>query len=535
MVLPFTLTVIARTALWVLTTALLTACEEGEDPSSRPLEPDATITTETNPDNPFSTFVDVTVDQDVNVQVEHGLDGAFDRTTPEQAATAGEPLRLLVLGLEADRQHDLRLHARDGSRHWRSESLVVETDPLPDDFPACEVEFFIDESEFTAEEVICINAFFDDDESRPVYFCIDRWGTPVSWLRHPDDEGLQAVRALTDGGWASVGVIDSRIAVFDQAGALTVDHKHLWFAGKTRFQHDWIDTHETIEIAEGPWAGAVAFLTATVEPWDGPGEDWIVGEGIIVFDFHTNEVLWDWSVHGEQGDGHSISTLLSYDRQGFVCVWPGWLHANALLHGLDEHGRDYFWISLRAQDWIIKIDAATDEVLWRFGYQGDFEFVDDLDAANPVPLDPVRFMYQQHAPEWQRRDGSRTRFLVFDNGVIRPDANGQPTALDRHSRVVEFELDEETMRATVNFEYGSPDPGSPEHFWSRMNGDADMLPGGDAVQFTVGGSVPPWIAEVSYPGGEPRWRLTCGNTVPRYRVNYFPSLYDTTWWYEVDR
>ena len=103
-------------------------------------------------------------------------------------------------------------------------------------------------------------------------------GVPEMANLGPDDQGLLAVRVLQDGGWASVSDSDSLLALFDDRGGLIRDYRHIWFEGKTRFEHHWIDMHETLQITEGPWAGALAFISNVSEEWGGPEEDWLRGE-----------------------------------------------------------------------------------------------------------------------------------------------------------------------------------------------------------------------------------------------------------------
>jgi hypothetical protein len=520
-----------RSALLLLSGMLaVLACGAGDGPFVDSCALEGNIRVLANETNPFSALARVTVDSDIEVRVEYGVGEAFDRSTPTATLSAGQMTEFLVLGLRPDTQYDIRAVAIDGERSWTSSTQTFQTSPLPEGWPECTVTA-PDPTLFDDNEVICSNHRLVDET--PIYACVDRDGVPVWWLRHPDGERMQQITALPDGSFAAVGDSDSFVAFFDRYGEMTGEYIDLWFEGRTRFFHDWVDMHEVVELTEGPWAGAVAFTTATVDIVDGEERG---GSGLIVFDRHTEEVVWDWHIHGEMGDGVSIDPdMIDYDRYGIHDEGGAryWNHGNALLHGIDDGG-EFFWMSLRAQDWVIKIDVETDQVLWRLGYGGDFELVDDLDAADPEPLDPRRWFYQQHAPEWQAHDGDRARFLIYDNGVTRPDADGDPDSTDQYSRIVELEIDEDSRRATVHFEYGSPDEDDPAHFYSKQLGDADMLPGASSLMFDEGlGN--PWIAEITYPGGQETWRYHCPDMPRFYRLNYFPSLYDTTWWYDIER
>jgi len=70
-------------------------------------------------------------------------------------------------------------------------------------------------------------------------------------------------------------------------------------------------------------------------------------------------------------------------------------------------------VSLRNQDWIVKIDygnnSGTGNVVWRLGLQGDFSVVSN---------DPLPWFSHQHDIEF---DG--TTFELYDNGNTRITQN----------------------------------------------------------------------------------------------------------------
>ncbi len=112
----------------------------------------------------------------------------------------------------------------------------------------------------------------------------------------------------------------------------------------------------------------------------------------------------------------------------------------------------------------------------------------------------------------ERQAGVRVRFVVFDNGNQRREG---------------YEIDERQMLAAPTFSLGSSNPADPSSFHSKIRGDADILPEGDRLQYVVSFSDRPYIAEVTYPGGEEIWRAQMPSGTAAYRVSYFPSLYET--------
>jgi len=483
------------------------------------------VEVEPSPNDPFSALISGRFSEDADVYAEAGSASDPTQSTPTVSIAADQRVEILITGLPADSDSSLRLVAEPvADVRTSSDPMVFVPEDAPMPSGDCVVERGV-----TAEVeagVFCTRGAPSDH----LYYCVDRTGTPVWWLKHPDEIWFGHVQPLSGGGFAAVGGNTSLLALFDEQGSLLSEYSAPWFEGKTRFEHAFIDMHDVIELKAGPWAGALAFQTATTEATkEGDGR---VGAGIIVFQPETGAVLWDWSVHGTTGDGRPIDEKLDYDRIGTSWEKDGsWGSSNALVHEIDGM-EQFFWLSLRRQDWLIKIDVETDAVIWRLGRQGDFALVSSLDDA-ATPLDDQHWMYQQHAPEIQAREGARVSFLVFDNGLVRIDSDGEEIDAPQYSRVVEFTLDESAMQATIAFTHGSPDPHDPQWFYADGGGDADMLGGGGRMLY-VKGRDGPYISEISYPSGEERWRYACPDRATLYRAAFYPSIYDLVWWSRVD-
>ncbi len=181
----------------------------------------------------------------------------------------------------------------------------------------------------------------------------------------------------------------------------------------------------------------------------------ICGDHLTEFN-PQGEVVWRWS---------SFEHLdTSRRREGFDAAFPplidpdtnepskDWTHGNAVVYNPDD---DSILLSLRHQDWIIKIDHETGDVLWRLGDEGDFALTEGS------------WFFHQHSPQWQP-DGS---LLLYDNG------NGNPyvTVDGWFSRAVRYSIDEMTMEAAVVWEDDAED------FLSEAMGDADRMPGGNIL------------------------------------------------------
>ncbi len=419
-----------------------------------------------------------------------------------------------VLGLVADSTVRVRVDVVEAGTTWALGPLEVAIPPLPDTLTGCSAESLVEDPDWSEEEAICLPGGLDTTRG---FVCFNRTGQPIWAVSHVESPDPKLLRPLMDGSLLLSGSSTNEVLVLDGAGRLLSTVSSLDF-GRTRFSYALIDGHDVIQIAEGPWTGAIAFLAIAFDVL--PNGRSYVGSGIVVLDPATRDVLWDWSLVGPVGDGAPIDATLDCGNI------ENCYYANAILHGVDEHGRQYFWIERNLEGQILRVDVDTDTVAWSLGAGGDFRLVDDLDAADPVDLPDALWMANPHSPEILSRSGSRTRFLVHDNG--RAGAGGEDVG---YSRVVEYEIDEARRLATIRFTYGGADAPREARWFSSAGGDADMLPGGDAFLLLTG-QQGLFVSEVGYPDGRERWRLTCDNWGSAYRLAWFPTIYDTAWAYE---
>lgn len=130
-----------------------------------------------------------------------------------------------------------------------------------------------------------------------------------------------------------------------------------------------------------------------------------------------------------------------------------WMHAN----GIDLAPDGDILISVRHQDWIVKIDydngAGTGAIVWRLGREGDFDFI----SGDSWP----EFSHQHDA-----QIESNGLLTVFDNGNTRVGPEGG------NSRGQALLLDEVNMTATpiVNADLGA---------YSFALGSAELLSNGN--------------------------------------------------------
>lgn len=216
------------------------------------------------------------------------------------------------------------------------------------------------------------------------------------------------------------------------------------------------------------------------------------GNLVLVLDQNFN-VAWVWNSF------HWLNT----NRLGTDHPIPSdWLHANAVSWSPEDNN---LIVSLRTQDWVIKIDYANGtgngRILWKLGAYGNFR---------PIASDPHPWFTHQH----DARYISNNIMLVFDDGNTRHMFNHSA-----NSRGQEWLINEQNMTATllVNADLGN---------YSQFLGSAQLLPNG-SLTFTSGG-----LGPGTNPGGQSIEVLPNGTKVYvqqmseyEYRSYFENSLY----------
>lgn len=165
--------------------------------------------------------------------------------------------------------------------------------------------------------------------------------------------------------------------------------------------------------------------------------------GVMIIELDQNwQVFWYWNAFDHAGGG----TQLDINRPatlGETCM-PNvlgcppvllsspandWLHANSAQSEPDGS----LLVSLRDQDWVIKIDRGTGNILWRLGLSGDF-------AINST--DPYPWFSGQHDVEFQY--GGTQVLTVFDDGNTRITENP-----GEHSRCQSYNIDQANLTASL--------------------------------------------------------------------------------------
>jgi hypothetical protein len=273
----------------------------------------------------------------------------------------------------------------------------------------------------------------------------------------------------------------------------------------TALGHDVIYSfsHDVQRLPNGNTA--VLGLTERTVDIDGTPTNYI-GIMVVVLD-QDFQVNWAWDAFDylDVNRGPILGEIREpgdVDPDAAVPNLPAvdWLHANTISWSPADQN---LVVSLRHQDWAIKIDYANSagdgHVLWRLGQDGDF-------TANASDANP--WFSHQHDPHFI----NDTTLIVFDNGNTRRASD--PNA---DSRGQVWSLDENTHTATLAF---NVDLGN----YSDRVGSAEALSNGNYC-FTSGFIFPTAVGQSIevLPDGTPTYVLQL--SVSLYRSFRVRTLY----------
>lgn len=265
--------------------------------------------------------------------------------------------------------------------------------------------------------------------------------------------------------YTSRGTIVFNAMIF---GAVEIDMMGNIINTITSYQAGQYSMHH--ELMELPW-GDFMVLGSELRQIDGyptlNGEIAsynVVGDVIGEFNFKTGHIkswsLFDYLDPMRVRDGFFDTTFWSLPYW-YVYEPKDWTHSNAIVYDSTDNS---FIVSVRNQDWLVKIDMETDEMVWRLGRGGDFDM-----AGNG------KWQFHQHAPAFMPNGN----IIIYDNGNTRYLIGNKSD----YTRVVEFAVDEQRMIVHQVWEYRGEIP-----YFAPFLGDVDPLENGN-ILITDGGLV----------------------------------------------
>jgi hypothetical protein len=420
--------------------ALVIACGEATQHAPAPLVSDDP-TVVVHPEQPMVADVLVTLSATASAGIQVPADPGV-RAESAEAASPGE-LLLRLRGLAPDTEHQIELEVAGAGARTEQWSLSFRTPPP---LPGFVQSFAVTGS--GSEEYRLFDYSTTPDVASSGLFAVDAAGTSRFYLSSPSstDGDLHlkppaGIKLLGDG--SLLYVQDGRLIVVDELGERQIDLAAT-SVGVSAFHHD------ALELPNGN------FLVLGHEFGDFPdpatSELTHVAGDVIVELTPAGEKLWEWSsfahLDTQRVPGPDYY-MVSIEDPTTGKLGRDWTHGNGITYTPSD---DSILLSLRHQDWIVKIDRASGQIAWRLGKDGDFA------------LDSGSWFFHQHSPEWQP-DGS---LLLYDNGIGNPDL---PLEQQR-SRPVRYVLDEASFAASEAWQETA------ETYMSAIAGDADRLSNG---------------------------------------------------------
>ena len=446
------------------------------------------------PEAPLGVAVEVTTDEPALLSVEIADDAGVERRDLGGRFRTEHVVPLV--GLRPGRTHSVTFIATDAAGNVdRAPPLVVETDPLPDDFPPLRTT--VSRPERMEPGWTLFNLYRWGAEGRVqdygLLVAVDASGEVV-WYFRTDHSIMQAI-PLANGNLLYMASVDTVWGVLVEIDVLgnVVRRWHsraaadLVPAGSILVDTDSLH-HEIIELPSGNLATLSSevrsfddYPTSEEDP-DAPRETRdVVGDVIVEF-APDGTVVAEWplldAVDPYRISFDSLGTGFWEDTYKALGHATGeaadWAHANAFAV---DPADDAFVVSLRHQDAQVKVDR-TGAARWILGPHGGWDgpWRDRL----LEPQGDLEWPYHGHGIEVTPHG----TILLFDNGNNRALPFDTPMpAEDSYSRAVEYEVDEEAM--TVRQAWAYPGAGA-EPFYSSFLSDADLLPQTGNVLITDG-------------------------------------------------
>ena len=434
----------------ILLLGLLVGCPEPDELSI------TSTSTEANPNCTLSAIVSVETSKTATVEVEFWSDGIPTQVTP--LSESGTSHEITLVGMRALTAYSIKpiAYGEEGETVEGTVSTHT-TGALPSDIADFTVEVY---NPFQMQSGISLigpgkmGGPGGPADEGPYMFGLDEANEVVWYYDDPTltMDFLDRDAKMLDDGNLLITLRDG-FRVITVGGETVLDVSGDELAGLTLH-------HDVVGIPDGGFV-ALAHEVRWMYVETLGGYRNIQGDVLVEWDA-GGEVVWEWAsldhLNTERYPGQ-LSRQVSHS--GGV----DWTHGNGLQY-IEEDGTVV--VSLRHQNWVIKVDRQTDEVVWILGEDGDFTLVGG-DSA---------WFYSQHNPELQA-DG---RILIYDNGNERPGTQD-------YSRAVMYQLDETSMTAEQVWEYETDN-------YTEFLGGVRLLDNGNVLVCAGGAQRPGTPAQV---------------------------------------
>ena len=290
---------------------------------------------------------------------------------------------------------------------------------LPLDFPQIAVSInnnpdsgYIFLSTYTNEQPIINNYLMIlDNLGEPIFFRKTN-GYAHDFKVQPSGH-LSYIEALSPNSQKTAYIMNNHYAIIDSFTS----------------ENYWMDNHEFQLLLNGnALLGARAYRTVDLSQIIEGGSPVAQVEDYIIQEIDQNKnIVFEWN----SADYFELTDAPHIDLTSQHIYY---VHANAI--EIDTDGN--ILLSSRHMDEITKIDRQTGDIIWRLGgVNNEFTFLNDsLDFQHSIP---TPFCYQHDI-----RRLTNGNITIYDNGNYKHP---------KYSRMVEYQLDELNMTATLIWEY----------------------------------------------------------------------------------
>lgn len=497
---------------------LLDACGGGGGGAS-PLQ-DANVQ---HTNHPLVAQYAVTSSGTASVAVEFGSTTSYGFTTSSRAMAGNGTVNVLVAGMKPNTLYHMRaiVTDNDGSQHFDSDHTFTTGAIDPQRVPTIRVTTTPGTTPASGTELLSLNP---GASGQLMIVAVDPEGNLVWYYDFDTSLGSpQPVNLLSNGHMLVMldnapGQPGGTLQEIDLTGTVIhqFDYQQLAQALQNaghNIQVLSID-HYFVSLPNGHLLIIVSDSRVFTDLPGYPGRTTVLGNAIVDLDSNYNPV-WVWDAFDH------------LDVNRHPMNFPDWLHANALDYIADDGN---LLLSLRHQSWVLKIDyqngAGNGDVIWRLGYQGDF---------NISSGDPTDWFSAQHDVNVASPNGTGDfQLAMFDNGDDRVQQSGQlvqcegilPPLMGCYSASAIFEVNENTNTATRQWSYQTP--------YSFWGGVTRVLPNSNVF---VSESTPADLNNTGMRALEltqtstPQlvWQLQIDNQ-NSYRTIHLPSLYPGVQW-----
>ena len=431
------------------TFTLIASNTQGQVEMSRHLivtEADVALMTIAEQENKLMALASVILPSSGRVYIEYSAENTQTRQSAYSASATEHQVNIVGLRANTTYQFKAMVELDDGSLlESASESFTTGDIPLP--IPNITLNVANEESIGGITFFGVLNTYWGLDEAGQIV-----WYYPVS-----SSGGTMVIRHLKQGGFAGNLLIFLR----DELRVINV-------AGETLASYDMSaggGYHHDARILPNGNILALSRETGTANGFE------LLGDVVTEIN-NQGDLIWQWRTLEHLDTTRYPGGTINNDDGAF-----DWSHCNAVVHIAAE---DAILLSCRGQNWIIKIDRQSEDIIWILGDDNEIS-VDFSDKFEGVffTLESGTWFTGQHAPVLTDQSLSEnglakeSTLMLFDN---RNQSGGQAN----NSRAVSYLLDEVNLTVNQQWQYISPK-------YSLALGDVDPLDN-DHVLVVSGGT-----------------------------------------------